>query len=141
MGGTGFCPTNDCFTYINLAHFRKLEQLTNDSSILNINRAPVLFISSLIGIELEKNKHMEKRDTNKRTDFYVFETERDLIRFFSQFIPEKEIKNTLREQKRIFVNRTGESKRENRIDFYKKCEFALSRLIKESRESNSELQF
>ena len=69
----------------------------------------------------------------KRSFNYTFTKMKDLINFFKAHFAEDEIKAKIAELKKGFVVRPQLSKKTNRLQFIKKCEWALSRELKSER--------
>jgi len=68
----------------------------------------------------------------KRESRYSFTSQGDLIAFFSDALPEKVIKETIRSSRKNFVKRPGASWTVTRLQFLKKCEWELVRLSKKT---------
>ncbi len=68
----------------------------------------------------------------KRNDRYTFQSQRDLMTFFSGALPKSVIKDTIREVKKNYVKRLDISKTLDRLQFLKKCEWELVRLSRKT---------
>ena len=68
----------------------------------------------------------------KRESRYSFTSQGDLIAFFSDTLPKKVIKETIRSLRKKFVKRPDASWTVNRMQFLKKCEWELVRLSKKT---------
>ncbi len=64
----------------------------------------------------------------KRESRYSFTSQGDLTAFFSDTLPKKVIKETIRSLSKKFVKRPEVSWTVNRLQFLKKCEWELVRL-------------
>ena len=66
----------------------------------------------------------------RRTDRYTFTSLKALNRYFSAWLPEEEIEDLVNEAKGGFKTRNGCSDEETRLQFLKKCEYNLVRLLR-----------
>ena len=62
-----------------------------------------------------------------RSHIYAFQSERELIRFFSKELEKIELKRIIQEFKKNFVRRENTSEEDTRLQFYKKCEIGLKK--------------
>ena len=67
----------------------------------------------------------------RRVAAYTFTTEADLIEFFSQALPRKEIAAIVHTVKSAFVSRKDATAEERRLQMLKKCECELVRHVHE----------
>lgn len=72
-------------------------------------------------------KKIKAKDEDKRKDVYLFQSKKDLISFFSNWIPKDIILETMRIMREKFIKRKGCSRKETKLQYLKKCEFALVR--------------
>jgi hypothetical protein len=68
---------------------------------------------------------------DRRIDNYTFTTERDLVAFFRQSLPDRLIRRTIKSIKDDFVRRSLSTQREGKLQYLKKCEIELVRLSRE----------
>lgn len=66
----------------------------------------------------------------RRNDVYIFESEKDLISFFSRWLSKKEIKDICTASKKNFVTRHGCTKKETFLQYLKRCEFNIVKKIR-----------
>ncbi len=66
----------------------------------------------------------------RRSDNYTFTSLKELIRFFSNWLPPEEIEDIIAACKENFFERKGYSASETKLQLVKKCEYRLVRLLK-----------
>ena len=66
----------------------------------------------------------------RRTDRYTFTTLKALVKYFMAWLPKELIKEKVELAKQGFVPRAGISEEETRLQFLKKCEYMLVRLLR-----------
>jgi hypothetical protein len=66
----------------------------------------------------------------RRTDRYTFTSRKALNRYFSAWMEEEEIEEVVEAAKIGFIVRKGCDEELTRLQFLKKCEYALVRLIR-----------
>lgn len=66
----------------------------------------------------------------RRSSRYTFTSRKVLVRYFSSWLPEEEIEEIVEKAKTDFVTRQGYSEEETRLQFLKKCEYSLVRLLR-----------
>ena len=67
---------------------------------------------------------------NNRQETYSFRTQKDLIAYFSDIIPPKQIKNIIKKMKGTFIKRPEALGKIEKMQFLKKCEWELVRHVK-----------
>lgn len=65
------------------------------------------------------------KSSERRNDTYHFQTLRDLIVHYSDFLPMQKIESTIQESAHIFSCRRTASREEERLQFIKRCESSL----------------
>jgi hypothetical protein len=65
------------------------------------------------------------KSTERRNDSYPFQSLRELIVHFSDFLPMQKIESTIQENALIFSCRRTASREEERLQFIKRCESSL----------------
>ena len=65
------------------------------------------------------------KPSERRNEAYAFQTLRDLIVYYADFLPVPKIESTIRESASIFSCRRTASREEERLQFIKRCESAL----------------
>jgi len=71
-----------------------------------------------------------------RSNVYAFQSERELIKFFSKELEKIELKKIIREFKKNFIRRENTSEEDTRLQFYKKCEIGLKKYLRIKNEEN-----
>jgi hypothetical protein len=65
------------------------------------------------------------KTSERRNDSYPFQSLRDLIVHYADFLPMQKIETTIQESAGIFSCRRTASREEERLQFIKRCESAL----------------
>lgn len=68
---------------------------------------------------------MDREQKEHRSDEYSFQSQENLISFFSQWLDEPVISDVVGKMKKNFVKRRGSVGEEARLQYLKKCQFAL----------------
>ncbi|MDQ3001100.1 MAG: hypothetical protein M3Y08_07550 [Fibrobacterota bacterium] len=66
----------------------------------------------------------------RRTDSYTFTNLKGLVRYFSTWLEEEDIDEVVKTSKVGFTTRTGCDNEETKLQFLKKCEYALVRILR-----------
>ena len=77
------------------------------------------------------NFHGYKLD-DRRSDNYTFTSIKGLSRYFSSWLDDEEIESVIEVAKVGFLLRAGTSNQETKLQFIKKCEYALVRILRKS---------
>lgn len=70
--------------------------------------------------------------TERRADHYSFKSERELTAFFGHSLPVSRVREIIERQRAAFVARAGSDARERKIEFLRKCEWELVRVMRET---------
>jgi hypothetical protein len=65
------------------------------------------------------------KSSERRTESYNFQTLRDLIVHYSDFLPMQKIESTIQESAHVFSCRHTATREEERLQFIKRCESSL----------------
>ncbi len=69
---------------------------------------------------------------DRRSDNYTFTSIKGLSRYFSSWLDDEEIETVVEGAKVGFLVRLGTSSQETKLQFIKKCEYALVRILRKS---------
>ena len=73
---------------------------------------------------------MQNLKKERRRDSYAFESEKDLLAFFSNSLSKQVIKETIKRVKKVFILRDDNTHGEKKLQMIKKCEAELVRLTR-----------
>ena len=65
----------------------------------------------------------------RRSARYSFQSREHLMAFFSQWLEEPVILQVVEQMKKNFIERSGSAQEETRLQYLKKCQFALMELL------------
>jgi hypothetical protein len=66
----------------------------------------------------------------RRTDNYTFTNMKGLFRYFSNWLDDEDIDAVIEQSKQGFVHRAGCDEEITKLQFIKKCEYALVRILR-----------